>query len=215
MSIVNFNNTAELSKNTTSYPITIDDVKAYSKYFRKNNPTDTTQDTFIQQMIVRAVSDWEAETGFALLDQTLKIALYNIIYLNSNLKARITRLNVRSVEDVLYHPTTWNQSDSKVVLDQDRYTISPELGTMPQIFQLNDCTLSLYKIYNNLETNIVCGYENNDFTNLPQDIKECLIMQVSDIIDIDNDICDCQGFYGGEVQRIYKQYTIYDKSITS
>ena len=72
--------------------------------------------------------------------------------------------------------------------------------------------MRLYPVYNNLELDVVGGYENNDFTNLPTDIKKALIMSASDIVDVDNDACGCEGFYSQEVARIYRKYTAVTSS---
>jgi hypothetical protein len=214
--ITNFNDVEIVTRNTISYPITVDDVKAYSKYFRKTDPSDTSQDAFISKMIARVVDGWEAETGFLLLDQTFKTSLYNQEYIYHHFIGRFTRLNLRSFGDFLYHPRDWNETDAKIILSSDNYIIHSELNTTPAMFQLSSDNqyLSLYPAYNNLETEVVGGYDSNDFSSMPQEIKDALAMQVSDIIDADNDICGCDGFYSQEVKRIYCKYTIFTVNIT-
>lgn len=214
--ITNFSDVKILTRNITTYPITVDDVKSYSKYFRKTSLLNTSQDAFIAKMIARVIDGWESETGFLLLDQTLKTSLYNQLQIYPNFKGRLTRLNIRSFGDILYHPCTWNTIDAKEVLSTDIYYITPEVNTTPAIFQLKDgvCSLDLYPVYNNLEITLNGGYEDNDFTNMPQDIRDCLIMQCSDIVDVDNDICGCDGFYSQEVKRIYKKYTAFTTTIS-
>lgn len=207
--IVSFTDVNTVTRNTTTFPISIDDVKSYAKYFRKGDPLDISQDAFIDKMITRAVHNWENETGFLLLDQTFNTSLYNQVNIFSNFKASITRLNVRSFGDIYYYPKNWNGLDVKSTLATDTYFFTEESGRTPAIFQLQGTAcLSLYPVYNNLELDIVAGYENNDFTNMPQDIKDALAMMTADIIDVDNDICGCDGFYSQEIHAIYKKFTI-------
>lgn len=214
--MINFCNVKILTRNTSILPITIANVKAYSKLFREGDPLDTSKDAFIDKMIMRAIDGWEAETGFLILDQTFNTSLYNQVEIYSNFKARLTRLNVRAFGNVLYYPYQWNNIDPKSTLSTDTYYFTVEKGTTPAIFQLKEgvCYLNLYPVYNNLEIDITAGYEANNFTNMPQEIKDVLAMQVADIIDIDAGFCDCNGFYSQEIQRIYSKYTAYTTNIT-
>jgi hypothetical protein len=214
--ITNFTDVKILTRNTTAYPISINDVKAYSKYFRKTTQSDTHQDAFITKIIERTVDNWEAETRFLLLDQTFKTSLWSQKAIYLNFKGRLTRLNVREFGDVLYHPCHWDQVTPKEILDTDFYHFTPESGTTPAIFQLKEgaCDLLLYPVLNNLEITVIGGYPLNNFTDMPKEIKEALAMQCSDIVDADNDICDCMGFYTHEVKRIYRKYTAFTTTIS-
>lgn len=209
--MINFCNVKvdELTRNTSILPITVAEVKAYSK----QDFLDTSKDAFIDKMIMRAIDGWEAETGFLILDQTFNTSLYNQVEIYSNFKARLTRLNVRSFGNVLYYPCQWNNIDPKSILSTDTYYFTVEKGTTPAIFQLKEgvCYLNLYPVYNNLEIDITAGYEANNFTNMPQEIKDALAMQAADLIDIHEGFC---GFYSQEIQRIYGKYTAYTKNIT-
>ena len=212
--ITNFSDVKILTRNITSYPVTVADVKGYSKYYRKSG--DNTQDAFLEKLIIQTVLNWESETGFLLLDQTFKTSLYNQRAIYQNFKGRLTNLNIRSFGNILYHPCNWNQADAKSILSTDLYYWTPESGTNPAMFQLKSgvCHLELFEVYNNLETTITGGYELNNFTTMPQDIMNCLAMQCSDIFDADNEMCGCEGFYSYEVKRTYQKYTPYTTTIS-
>ncbi len=128
----------------------------------------------------------------------------------------MTRLNIRSFGNILYHPCNWNQTDAKEVLSTDLYYWMSESGTTPAMFQLKSgvCHLALFEVYNNLEVTITGGYALNNFTNIPQDITNCLAMQCSDLFDADNEMCDGGGFYSYEVQRIYEKYKPFTITIS-
>lgn len=212
--ITYFSDVKTLTRNITSYPITVADVKAYSKYYRKSK--DDTQDAFIQKLIAQVVLNWESESGFLLLDQTFKTSLYNQRVIYEPFKGGLTRLNIRSFGNILYHPCNWNQTDAKEVLSTDLYYWMPESGTTSAMFQLKSgvCHLALFEVYNNLEVTITGGYALNNFTNIPQDITNCLAMQCSDLFDADNEMCDGGGFYSYEVQRIYQKYKPFTITIS-
>lgn len=212
--ITNFSDVKTLTRNITSYPVTVADVKAYSEYYSKSS--DNTKDAFIEKLIAQAVLNWESETGFLLLDQTFKTSLYNQRAIYQNFKGRLTKLNIRSFGNILYHPCNWNQADAKEILSTDLYYWTPESGTTPAMFQLKSgvCHLELFEVYNNLETTITGGYALNNFTNIPQDIVTCLAMQCAELFDARNGVCGCEGFYSDEVSRIYQKYTPYTITIS-
>jgi len=214
--MINFLNVKALTQDTSILPITVADVKAYSKFFIEGDPTDTSKDVFIEKMIIQAIRNWEEETGFLILDQTFKTSLYNQRTLYYNFKARLTRLNIRSIGDVLYHPDDWNNTDAKLTLSTDKYYFTEERDTDPAFFQLKEgvCYIELYPVYNNLEVTVTAGYEANDFTNLPSDIKDAIAMMTSDIVDADAGICGCEGFYSQEASRVYGKYTAYTPILT-
>ena len=212
--ITNFCDVKTLTRNATSYPITVADVKGYSRYYSKTN--DNTKDAFIEKLIAQAVLNWENETGFLLLDQTFKTSLYNQRAIYQGFKGRLTRLNIRSFGDVLYHPCNWNETDAKEILSTDLYVWTPESGTTPAMFQLksNVSYLELFEVYNNLEVTITGGYALNDFATMPQDIKNCLAMQCANLFDADNNEGCGDGFYAYEVNRIYGKYKPYTLTIS-
>lgn len=212
--MINFCDVQELTRNITSYPITVADVKDYSKYYRKTS--DNTKDDFIEKLIAQAVLNWENEVGFLLLDQTFKTSLYNQREIYQGFKGRLTRLNIRSFGNVLYHPCNWNEVDAKQILSTDLYFWKTESGTTPATFQLKSGVpyLELFEVYNNLEVTITGGYALNNFTTMPQDIKNCLIMQVANLFDADNNEGCGDGFYAYEVNRIYSKYKPYTLTIS-
>ena len=214
--MINFFNVKTLTRDDSTLPITVDDVKAYSQYFNYGELVDISLDTHILRRIKNVITNWESETGFLIYDQTFKTSLYNQVNLFQGFKARLTRLNVRAFGDILYYPENWNNTDAKSTLSTDNYYFIPERDTDPAVFQLKEdiCYINLYPVYNNLEITITAGYEANDFTNMPQDIKDCLAMSVADIIDVERQICGCDGMNALEVQRIYRKYTAYTATLT-
>jgi len=203
-----FGNTQRLTYNTTNFPITINEAKSRSKWF-KLSPTDTTLDSDIQNFFIpKAVDQFEKASGFLIQDQTYKATIPSLqspIY--KNFEAELIHLNVRTVQDVLYHPCDWNGNDTKTILDTENYIFLEEAGNTPKILQLKACYLSFYEVCNNIQTTYVGGYEDNDFTNLPSDIKQCIIMYVADIIDIEKEICNCQGQHDGWITQIVNRYS--------
>jgi hypothetical protein len=116
-------------------------------------------------------------------------------------------LNVRSINDVLYYPCDWNNTDAKTILDTKNYYFTPEQSNTPYIFNLESCYLSFYEIQNNIQTSYAGGFENNDFTNLPIDILETLKMYAADIVDIRKNMCDCSGFHDGWIAQTINKYS--------
>lgn len=213
--MINFCDVQELTRNITSYPITVADVKRRLKYYNYGQLNDSTNDPFIQDLIQQAVLNWEDETDFLLLDQTFKTSLYNQREIYQGFKGRLTRLNVRSFGNILYYPYNWNEVDSKQILSTDLYYWTPESGTTPAIFQLKSGVsyLSLLEVYNNLEVTVTGGYALNNFANIPQDITNCLAMQCANLFDtVKEKQGDC--FYEYEVKRIYAKYKPYTTTIS-
>ena len=203
-----FGNVKRLTYNQTSYPITLADVKAYSKWF-ETNPTDTSIDTWITNFVIpKAVEQFEAVSGYLILDQTFQASIRSLqspIY--ETFQAELIHLNVRSVNDVLYYPCDWNNTDAKTILDTKNYYFTPEQSNTPYIFNLESCYLSFYEIQNNIQTSYAGGFENNDFTNLPIDILETLKMYAADIVDIRKNMCDCSGFHDGWIAQTINKYS--------
>lgn len=211
--ISSFTNFTQLTQNTTILPITPEEVRAISQYFDgKRDSTDI--DAEVSQYILEAVFNWENETRFLLLDQTFKVFLYNEYYITQNFIARLPVSNVHSVDNIKYHPSDWNYTDAKITLDPTLYFITPEVGTDTMKFQLRSDCLEVFKMYNNLEFNGKGGYENNNFTNMPLEIKRALILMTADILDARKGYCACQGAFYNEVLSRYKKRTAYNISIT-
>jgi len=214
MSLKYFSNVTTITRNATSYPISIADVKGYSNYFRTT--VDTSQDDYIDKMIAQVVDNWEDETGFLLLDQTFKTSHSNTYLIHSAIPLGLTRLNVRSFGDILYYPYVWDQTSPMQILATDQYFWQPERGTDPAIFSLNDgirC-LELWHSNHNFETTITAGYALNNFTAMPRDIKNCLAMQVADIMDARQEDCSNKSFHMDEVKRVYRKYKAFTTTIT-
>ena len=210
-----FSNVTTITRNATSYPISIADVKAYSDYFRTT--VDTSQDAYIDKMIAQVVDGWEHETGFLLLDQTFKTSMYNAYLIHSAQPLGLTRLNVRSFGDILYYPNVWDQTGPMEILATDQYFWEPERGITPAIFILKDgirC-VELWYSNHNFETTITAGYALNNFTTMPTDIKNCLAMQAADIMDARQEDCSNKAFHMAEVRRVYRKYTAFTTMITT
>lgn len=211
--ISSFTNFTQITQNATTLPITPAEVRAISQYF--NDQRDYTGiDAEISQYILEAAFNWENETRFLLLDQTFKVFLYNEYYITQNFIARLPVSNVYSVDGIKYHPSDWNYTDAKITLDPELYFITPEAGADTMKFQLRCGSFEVFKMYNNLEFNGKGGYENNDFTNMPLEIKRALILMTADILDARKNLCECQGAFYKEVLSRYKKRTAYNISIT-
>ena len=211
--ISSFTNFTSLTRNTATLPITPAEVRAVAQYFNGNRD-DTTIDAEITRYILQGVFNWENETRFLLLDQTFKTFLYNEYYITHKFIARLPVLNVYSVDNIKHHPCDWNYTDAKITLDPTLYFTTPEAGTDPIKFQLRGGCLKVFEMYNNIEFNGKGGYVNNNFTNMPLEIKDALILMVADILDARKGLCACQGAFYGEVLARYKKHTAYNISIT-
>ena len=196
-----------LSYNDTSFPITLEDVKFHSKWFDENE-NDTTLDTYIQNFVIpQAVKSFEIATGFLIQDQTYSATINSLqspIY--QCFRAGLIHLNVRSVNDVLYFPCNWNGIDERSILDTGSYIFTEASGNVAKHFYLKSCYLSFYEIENNIKVSYSAGYENNDFTNIPKDIKNCLAMYSADLIDIKKGLCEGQGQHDGWIRQTVNKY---------
>ena len=203
-----FGNVKRLTYNQTSYPITLADIKAYSRWYIEN-PTDTTFDTWVEQVAIPiAIEEFENKAGYLILDQTFQATIRSLqspIY--ETFQAELIHLNIRSINDVLYYPCDWNNTDAKTILDTENYYFTAEQGNTPYIFNLEKCYFSFYEIQNNIQTSYTGGFQDNNFTNLPVDILKALKMQVSDIIDITRGLCGCEGFYSGLISQTINKYS--------
>lgn len=208
--MIAFNNIKQLSYDETTFPITLADVKFQSKWFQEN-PNDTSLDDYINNDVIPVViSEFEKETGFLIQDQTYKATIPNLqspIY--NTFKAQLIHLNVSSVNDVLYYPCEWNGSDAKTILATENYNWLNEEGDTSKIFELKACYLNFYEIPNNFEVSYRGGYLNNDFTNIPKNLKRGLAKYAADLIDVRQELCDCNSIYREFVNSICRQYRRY------
>lgn len=206
-----------ISENTTSFPISLADVKAFSKYF-ETNPTETKYDAILNNVYIpQIVKSWQNETDFLILDTTYKIFYYNVYVLEHNIKEPVILpfLNCREVISVKYYDSNWDEDiANKLTLDTSKYIFDDEAFNTPRAFYFkkNEPYIELYDYLNNLEFNIKFGYANNNFANLPKEIKDVLSMQVSSIIDSENGYCNEN--YNQIIQIIYQKYKISKSLVT-
>jgi len=203
-----FNNIKQLSYDETTFPITIADVKFQSKWFQ-TNPTDTSLDTYITNDVIPVcIAEFEKETGFLIQNQTYKATIPSLqspIY--KTFKAQLIHLNVRSVNDVLYYPCNWNGSDAKTILATENYNWLNEEGDTSKIFELKPCYLDFYEMPNNFEVTYAGGYLN--FANMPKDLKRGLAKYAADLVDVRQELCDCNSIYREFVNSIVRKYRRY------
>lgn len=209
-----FSNKLTVSRDTSSYPITLSDVKDKSFYF-KDNPDDETLDDYIEDFVIpKIISDWEDSTKYILLDTEIKSFVPNIEFINSNrLTLALNSLNVRSVETLKYYEYDVSLPSTKTEITDSYYSASDEIKTTPSKIYLHYSLLPLriYPIENNIECSYLAGFEDNDFTNMQQDIKDCLAAQASLVIDIKQGYCD--NFYIDFITKVYDDYSIVKRLI--
>lgn len=210
----NFSNITTLTRNTSSYPITLAEVKARSEYFRIN-PTDTSLDSYINlQIIPKVVYDWEKSTKYLLLDQTLQAFVPNIRDVNiKELNIGICNLNVRQVSNIKYYPKKWNYSDTKLTLETDKYFLLPESGRFPIQFNIREEYLpfTIFSMTNNLEANYSAGFQNNNFSTINPLIVDALATQAAMAIDARTGFCP--EFYSDIVGEVYANYTMQQQEV--
>jgi len=212
---IKFENKKLISRETSSYTVSLADVKLKSFYYL-DNPTDTEQDSFVENFLIPTIiDDWEENTNYLLLDQQFKVYIPDLYYINSKyLEMSLGYLNLRTINSINYYPSNWNESDPKSVLDPISYRISEELLQIPSslIIKNEYLPLDLFDTKNNLEADISAGFASNDFTNLESEIKDALTMQIATAIDIKMGYCD--GYYNDKIETIYAKYSSY-KSLIS
>ena len=211
--ISSFINFTQITRNTSTLPITPAEVRAVSQFF-SGNRDDTSIDGEITNLILQGVLNWERETRFLIFDQTFKAFLYNEYLVTNKFCGRLPVMNVYSFDSIKYHPCDWNYTDAKITLDTNLYYFTPEAGTDSAQFKLRNDYLEVFQIYNNIEFNGKGGYQNNNFTNLPIEIKTALIGMTADNLDATKGICGCNGSYYEDVKAIYGKNTVYNLSIT-
>lgn len=207
-----------LNENTTTYPITLSDIKLKSQYFTQN-ATDTSKDLYIQNVVIpNVIKNWEQNTKYILLDKVL----INFLELNEDYAIQIITdldylsvncLNVREINSVKYYPWNWNNIDQKTILDPANYYFTNELLKTPKKFILknNINDLSLFRIENNFQIEFKAGFLNNDFSTLKSEIKDCLSMQGAMIIDGLNGFCN--DIYSEVITDCYNKFAINEPLI--
>ncbi len=209
-----FSNTKTVSRNTSSYPITLDDVKDKSFYF-KDNPDDDTLDSYIEDFVIpKIISDWEDSTKYILLDTETKSFVPNIEFINSNrLPLSLNHLNVRSIESLKYYEYDVSLPATKTEITSSYFSTSEEIKVTPKKIYLHYSLLPLriYPVENNLECSYLAGFENNVFTTLSQEIKDCLAAQASLVVDVKQGYCD--NFYIDFITKVYDDYSLAKRLI--
>ena len=206
-------NFTQITRNTSTLPITPAEIRAVAQYF-SGNRDDTSFDAEITSLILQAVFNWERETKFLIFDQTFKAFLYDQLSITHNFSGRLPVMNVYSFDAIKYYPCDWNYTDAKITLDPSLYYFMPEVGTDSAQFKLRNGYLEVFEVYNNIEFNGKGGYQNNIFTNLPLEIKRALILMTADDFDAIKGLCGCNGAYYSEVKAIYNQKTACNFSFT-
>ena len=209
-----FSNKKTISRDVTTYPITLATVKAKSFYFI-DNPTDESQETYITSLIASVMLNWEDYTGYLIQDQTVKAFVPNIRDVNDyNLQIDLTNLNIRTIDYVKYYPYDWDQAEAKTTLDSSYYLITDELNRVPSSLKMlyDYVPLQLFSIKNNLEVQYAAGFEDNDFTDLNQQIIDALSMQVAAAVDVKNGYCE--DYYSGLIKEVYAKYSIQKQQIS-
>ena len=204
----NFSISKTVTKNTTSYPISLSDVKSVSQFYIAN-PTDTSIDAYATAIIPKIVNDWEKSTNYLLLDQAIQSFVPNLeTIFTDQINIGFPHLNIREFTNIKYHKPDWNYSDSKSIIDNSNYFIIAEINDCPAKLNIKSpyLPLNLFPIINNLEANYKAGFANNDFTNLDKTIKDALIYQVAMVVDALKGFCE--DFYSTMIKEAYAQYSI-------
>jgi hypothetical protein len=205
-----------VSRNESSYPITISDVKVFSQYF-KINPDDQSQNDFITQRIKMDVNNFEDETKYILLDTTFKL-YYNdprTSYFGNYIQnypakcflngLRLSSLNLRLIDHIKYYELNTKDNDDRVLLSSSNYYLEPELMNTPSIIRIKENnSFELANTNNSIEIQYKAGFANNVFTSMPEEIKIALAQLVAYNIDVKNQICNDQ--YSDNIRAIYDKY---------
>ncbi|MFT6842661.1 MAG: hypothetical protein ACJASR_001430 [Psychroserpens sp.] len=211
----NFTNKKIISRNTSSYPIDLADVKEKSAFYEEN-PTDTSMDNYvINTLIPNIVDDWEESTNYLLLDQVIKAYVPDLQFINSNsLEIGLNYLNIREVNSIKYYPSNWNEEAIKTILNSTNYIITEELLKISSKLKIKKeyLPITLFNITNNLESEIQAGFASNDFSTLNPQIKEVLSMQAATAVDVRQGYC--KGFYNEIIYELYEKFSI-EKQLVS
>lgn len=210
-----FSNKKTISFAELAYPVDLAAVKAKSFYFVEN-PDDESFDSYISDTLIPSVTrNWEQATNYALLDKTIKVFVPDIQQVNSEkLEVKFSVLNVRELINVKYYPKNWNESDTKTTLDPEKYLISEELLRESSFLRIKKdyVPLEFFPQANNLEAELKIGFEENDFTNLEQEIKDALAMQVAATIDVKKGYCE--DYYSTIIRQVYTKYSLRKELIS-
>ena len=187
-----------------TYPINIDDVKKYSKFFELN--TDAEIDNLVDICISEAISNWESETGFLLLDQTLTSFL-DKTNLHCIKKMQFLHTNISTIGSISYYPSDWDCITARQTIEEASYLLSEEFLDKPKMITLKEW-LDLYPIERNVKIVYRGGFVDNIFTPIDPDIKKALAMQSALNLDMRKGIENCEAhFYQELITATYIKYT--------
>lgn len=210
-----FSDKRTITRNTSSYPIILSDIKGRSEYFRQN-PTDATLDNWINQIIIpKIIYDWEKSTGYLILDQTIQAQVPDLwVIRQEQINITFEHLNIREFSSIKYFPENWNYTDPKLVFEASDYFIIPEISRKAARlnFKQEKLPITIYACHNNLEANYKAGFQNNNFTDLNPLIKDALSSQAASMVDAKTGYC--QDFDATIVEEVYSQYSINKDGIT-
>lgn len=200
----------QISRNVSSYPVVLNDVKTFSQFYI-DNPASTKYDNIINNIWIPAfVNDWEMSTSFILQDTSVQAFVPNIgTILSYYADINFDSLNIRSISSIKYYPENWNQSDDKTTLDSAKYLVSDEIQNISKKLNIKKeyLPLNLYAKTMNLEANYTCGYSLNNFSAIPQEIKNAIAMQVAMKID-NGEGLGCDEALVPFIEQTYSKYTI-------
>jgi len=203
-----------ISRNTSSYPIILSQVKARSEYFRLN-PADNSFDSYIESIIIpKVIYDWENLTKYLLLDRTMQSFVPNLKSIRTEqINILLPYLNIREFTNVKYYPESWDYSAAKTTVDGSYYFFVPEAKNQPHKLNIKEKYLpfELFAMENNLEINYKGGFEDNDFNDLNESIVDALACQAAMIIDSRNGLC--QDFFSDIIKEVYADYSINKQEI--
>jgi hypothetical protein len=97
----------------------------------------------------------------------------------------------------------------RILLPSSNYYTEEELQGIPKIIRVMDNSyIHLPQVNNSIEIKYSAGYENNNFTAMPDDIKTALAQLVAYNIDIKNEVCNYE--YVDNINAVFSKYRRYD-----
>jgi len=205
-----------ISRNESLFPVSLDDVKKFSQFYKNNPDTEEYNSMIENYWIPIFVKDWERTTNFLLLDTTVQAFVPDIGTISgvaSNISLK--NLNVREVSSVKFYPESWNQSDPKTTLETSKYLLSDEVYNIPINLNIKAQYLPfrLYPKTLNLEINYSCGFQGNNFENIPSEIISTIAMQVAMQVDSKEGL-SCGSEYAPFIEQVYSEYTLREQLVT-
>jgi hypothetical protein len=97
----------------------------------------------------------------------------------------------------------------RILLPSSNYYTEEELQGIPKIIRMMDNSyINLPQVNNSIEIKYSAGYENNNFTTMPIEMKETLAKLVANNVDAKFGLCD--GEYVHDINSTYFEYRRYD-----